>query len=356
MNIRTARQALRSLEASRDLTAETRVASRWVRAALAAEYDLMLRLQILEGAAGVPVDSWWKRGRAILPRVKAFFEKAEVLPAWFAERSVAVYNVLNRALAGALRSYHVNLESFDVLNNSLMGIPLDPSRDEQILRQPYQAGKFLAKKIKDGEETPESVARGVLSNMLKRKVVNLSRHNLEQLSEDEEGRVRDVSERPEGWGADDETSSGEYLSKVIFHAGGDPLGKLIRSFMRKVWTRDPKLGRAQYMTYWLNAFEANHPVDMIDVANEFGITPQSFYSRHWIPAWRDFFEALWRNPELMRKINQRLQAEHLQPLPKELPQSIINVILPPRKRVARSVSDPTDRVVLRFLSTLKKFS
>jgi len=333
MDIRIASEVLKNLK--KDTSPEARLASRWLKADLAADYDLLLRLQILEGAAGVPVDSWWNKPKSYaLTKARAAFEKTGINPEWLAERSRSLFNVLQRTLSGAIRSFRLNIEPSDVINNSLMGIPIDTSVNERLERAPYLAGKYLTDKIKKGEETPTSVASGVLTTMLKRKVQNLARHRLEQMSEDEEGRVRDVSQAdlPEGWGPAEEASAAEYLANVFFYDMSDPLGDEVRKFMREVWNRNPTRGK--YMNYWLDLTESKKPNTYPTVADHFGVAYQTFYSRTWVPAWRDFFSALWNNRPLMNKINQRLLEKHLEPLGESVPREVIDKILPPRKRAS----------------------
>lgn len=333
MNIRIANKVLKGLK--KDPSPEARLASRWLKADMAVDYDLLLRLQILEGAAGVPVDSWWNKPKGYaLAKARAAFGKVGINPEWLAERSRGLFNVLQRTLSGAIRSFRLNIDPLDVINNSLMGIPLDPSIDKSVERAPYIAGKYLAEKIKKGEETPTSVASGVLTTMLKRKVQNLARHRLDQLSEDDEGKVRDVSQKdlPEGWGPAEEATAAEYLANVFFYDLSDPLGDEVRKFMRDVWNRNPT--RGQYMSYWLDLIEARKPNNYSNVADHFGIAPTTFYSRTWIPAWRDFFSALWNNRSLMNKINQRLVEKNLETLGETIPREVIDKILPPRKRAS----------------------
>jgi len=337
MKVRIAREALRLIEGCKDPSPEMKVSGRWLRASLAVDYDLLIRLQILEGVAKVPVDSWWKKPKSVaLAKIKKFFEGASLNPGWLLERSQSLYNVLQRNLNGAIHSYRLPLEPFDVINNTLMGIPLDPTSDERIERAPYLAGKYLAEKIKQGEETPESVAAGVLSTMLKRKVQNLSRHRFEQLSEDDKGGTRDVTPNDmiEGWGPSEEATASEYLSNIFFSDLSDPLGKEIRNFMRKIWTANPSVSRAKTMPYWLDRLETKKTTEYATVANQFNITAQGFYQNHWLPAWRDFFNALWANPSLMGKINSRLRDHHLEPLQESLPKDVLNKILPPKRKAS----------------------
>jgi len=91
MNVRLANETLKVLKASGD-SPVSRVASRWLFATMATDYDVLLRLQIMEGAAGVPVDSWWKKVRSpamaqvMLGKARTHFnDKGDHLdPSWFA--------------------------------------------------------------------------------------------------------------------------------------------------------------------------------------------------------------------------------------------------------------------------------
>jgi hypothetical protein len=344
MNLRTAHETLKFLGKDPQ-SPEIRVSSRWLQASMAVEYDLLLRLQILEGAAGVRVDSWWKKPKSqALTSARKFFENSGLNPEWLAERAQSLFNVLQRTLSGIIHSYHLTIEPFEVLNNSLMGLPIDPTDTDsssQILRQPYQAGKFLAQKIKSGEETPQSVGSGVLANMLKKKVVNLARHPLKQLQEDDQGRTRDIvrEDLPKEWEGAEEANASRYLTG-LFYDLSDPLAKEIRDLMRQNWIRDP------YMPYWLDQLEGHKDTSYASVAEHFGIASSSFHQRHWIPAWREFTQALYRNRILMEKINHRLVIQHLEPIGEELPLEALEQALHPLTKRAASLDCVISRYVL----------
>lgn len=343
MNVKVARDTLNLLKTADRESPEVRIASRWLVASMAAHYDALLRIQMLEGAAGVPVDTWMTVGSRNpllgLARAKAYFddpgEKNQIQPQWFASKATSTYSTLSRVLAQGIRSYKLSIESDDILNSSLMGMPMDTTSDDRILRQPYQAGKQVANKIKNGEESPETVAKGPLAFMLNRKIQNIAKKRLEQFNEDDEGRTQDITDAdmPETWGAVEETAASDYLSGVMFGDLNDPLGKEIRRFMRDVWG-DPTTARSKTMTFWLDQLEAHKSTDQAVIADKFDLPPSTFYSRHWIPAWRDFFSQLWNNHALMTKINQRLRDKHLEPLGQSLPQEALDKILPPRKRAS----------------------
>ena len=275
MNIRVGHETLKMLKTGSQEAPEVRVAARWLKASMAMQYDALLRIQMLEGAAGVPVGTWMAIGSRNpslgLAKAKVHFmdpgEQNQIQPQWFAGNVTTTYNTISRILNQNIRSYKLSIEPDDVLNSAIMGMPLDPSVQEQVLRQPYQAGKYVANKIKNGEETPEQVAKGPLAFMLQRKVQNFARGRLEQFNEDDEGKTKDItdSDMPETWGATEETEASEYLIALIFGDFNDPLGKEIRGFMRHIW--GDSSARSTYMTFWLDQLEAHKPAEQAIVAD-----------------------------------------------------------------------------------------
>lgn len=303
--LRVALRLLRQRHASADPNRKSviRVAARWLFSALGAEYDVMLRLQVLEGAAGIREGAWWKKGRAGLAPAKAHFENAPVDPAWFAPAQSPLFGIVNNITRAAIQRARVTVEPFDLINNALMGIPLSAENPGQVLRPAYEAGKAAENGIKTGKETPESIAKGVLGTYIARKVQNEAKHvrREQQIPEDDEGRARDIPDT-----GHTRFDAGELLSHLIFWNRTDPLGKKIRAFMRRSWAGTPP---QKAMDLWLDAVEKGQIPKKQDIAEQAGYAQAISFSRAWNSAWIKFFNDLWQNPTLLKELQQRYERE-----------------------------------------------
>lgn len=303
MNVFVARVALKKLMRSTSSTRQ--VLAKLIIADLATGYDQMLRLQVLEGAAGVPVDSWWRKGRQGFAIARAHFERDNVDPSWFDPARGDMYGITKNNIQMLLNSWR--LRTFapeDIIHNALMGLRVGID-GEQITRQPYAAGKSAASGIKSGKETPASVARGFLTKYLRDKIHNeAKRVRKEQhgLPENEEGATLDIPDPHSPADQDDMSSDTVYesLNQLVFWDRSDPLGKSIRQIMRQVWSS------SQPMTHWLDILESELRIPTKqEVALDVGIAPQTFITRHWNPQWTRFFHALWANRSIMEAIKDR---------------------------------------------------
>ena len=291
-----------------------KVASRWLWASLRGDYDVFLRLQVLEGAAGVNVGHWWKKGKAALPVARAAFEHDSVDPSWFTPSESDMFGVLNNTCSRALQQYHVPLESFDFINNALMGIPMNPM-DREILHSPYEVGKASAAKIKSGVEVPGSIAGGPLGKYLVRKIMNEARslHVREHANiHQNQGENEDGSSRNEFENLPDEsrgspfTDVGQFIYDTIFHDHTSSLGTKLRSLMHQVWESGPAYKNT--MIPWMEDALAGRTKLLRSYADAVGIKPQTFTDAHWNIAWRDFFKAIRANPSLVRLLEEEAHA------------------------------------------------
>lgn len=318
MNIRMAHFILKSLRKASIKDPRLRVAARWIQASLDKEYDQFLRAQILEGAAGVRTDTWWKNGARGLRKAKQYFEDkgASVDPKWFDPGNTGMVGILKSAIARASRSSGLDVDPDEVLNNALMGLSFDSSRFN-LKRPPYEAGKRLSEKIMSGQETPRSVAAGKLKAYLVRKVLTeaktLKRFH-QQLPQGLEGQEIDIADTRE-----EERNAGDFLLSLIFWQPNDPLGKKIRDFMRKTWA-DMGGSPQVSMNTWLDIVEQEGRIpDKKEVARKTphpkdptkSISVQTFVQRHWPRAWRHVFDSLWNNKQLLSQLQKRYEEERI---------------------------------------------
>lgn len=337
MEIKVARIVLRQIKACRPKTARQRlilrVATRWIRAKMVTEYDQMLRLQVLEGAAGVPEDSWWTKGRRGFKAVRDRLGDTAIAPEWLEPGNQGMYAPVERAATKVIRGYKIpHVSADDLINNALMGIPLDPSKPGRTKRPAYEAGKSLSAGILDGKETPLTVATGKVGVYLARKALNEIKgmKGLLRLPETEAGVPVDI-EAPAGESS--ERQFFEWLSYVTFGNLAHPVGKKLRGFMRKSWAGTTQ---EESMNTWLDMAEAGKKPSPKMVAEAVGIASGTFMSRHLNPSLRQFFKDLWSSP-LIHEVQKAAEAEGLDWFPdrpdiNKLVDISGKAVLRPRKR------------------------
>jgi len=287
---------LASLSLSERLS--VRVARRWFQAGMDIVYDEFLRLQMLEGAAGVPVDTWWKKGPRAFKEAENQFEADSVDPQWFEKGNTGTYALLKRKTEAEIRSYGLDLNFGDIVNNALMGIPVKAHKPYRVKRPPYEAGKWRQVGIRDGKESPLRITAGPLQKWLRRKVSSEVKKFETQLLETEEGGTRDI--------ADPSGSMGRGLLLDIFSDLHDPLGKDIRRFMRKTWKGTKS---EEFMERWLDMFEdTGHFPKLAEVGRSLGKGISNFSKQFYRPAWRKFMQDLWRNHNLLNKLALKYEA------------------------------------------------
>jgi len=268
-----------------------RVALRWFMATLGVvELDLALRLQILEGAAGVPPHTWWKEGRRGLYKAKEHFVGTDINPQWLSPDNSGAYTMLERFIQQTLSKFELKEEPSDYITNALMGFRIDMSKDPG--KPPiYSAGVKASEGLKNGTETPSMVVAGPVKTFVVRHMQNdkdLKRdlkdraHN--QSLSDEEGGTIDIADTSQ-----EKDQAGQFLAHIVFEDVNDPMGKRIRDFMRKVWADKKNL----VMTTWLDMLENKTlPKKKQDFAHLLGMNPTRM-SDYFNPAWQAFAKALW---------------------------------------------------------------
>ena len=297
-------EVLKQIRGTKTASAEDslvlRVASRYLIANMKLEYDRFLRLQVLEGAAKVPVDRWWKKGKLGFRVAREAFEGTAIQPEWLDPSANSdMYKTLERVANAAIRSYGLTWEPFDLINNALMGIPMDASKQGQTLRPPYEVGKFLSVGIKSGKETPVTVAKGLLGKFIKRKVQNEAQNLPDALPEDEEGRTKDIPDTtPPAY-----DSIGEFLAALMFGKGApNPLSKKLVGLMYKVWGSSNRK-HAQMMLTWLEWTLAGKSFTLQELGDTIGSSPQVITKYFFPAAWNEFFKALGSNRQLLKEIS-----------------------------------------------------
>lgn len=322
-----------------------RVAVRMMLANMKHSYDLMMRLQILEGAAGVPRGTWWESGASGLKKATAHFaESPNLHPAWLAERSTTVVDVAAAAIGTEMRRFRLPLEMrknlaetpFDIVHNALMGMRIDPSDRTPVSTFIFRAaGSDFSTKILDGIETPKTIAQGPVQSWLKRKVQNEVRHFLSQLPIDEKGRTLDVARKPGEKNPQNPDGEERTFASMVFEAmmdyKNDKLGKRLIATWRKGITGDT---RKLVMDKWLKVFLRTgkfYPKNKL--AEEFDIS-EGMAGKHVRNGIIEAMDAIWGNKALMDALSDRAELTGIEVDLSTKPSK--SDVFPKRKRARRN--------------------
>lgn len=284
-----------------------RVALRWLQAKQNVQYDMMLRLQVLEGAAGVPPRTWWEKGPRGLAMAKAHFEeKGEtgINPSWFVPQDSRAFEVLEAQLKGVAKGV---VQPLDVIHSALFGIPLDPSVTKQNKIKLYEVGVKLKQGILSGEETPKKAIAGMGGKYIRQLVIAeikaMSRHRaLEQ--QDDEGEDINPLDNMSGPPIDAESVWG-YLAKWWL-TEGDPVGNALRTLMRKSWSG---MKQEPGLNLWLDkSVEKGTLPTPAETAALLDIQLPEWTSNYLKPGMAKFVGLLKNQPNLLGAIEKRLIA------------------------------------------------
>lgn len=287
--------ALRDFE--RDMkstpTPMVRVAYKWTKRASDAVFDLMFRLSILEGAAGVAPGSWSDHPNRGLVKAMDTYGGAGLDDAWLSRKDQGVYRYLLKMAASTLRSSGIEgvseLGADEILTNSFLGLGRKSGSKKRVL---YAVGKSLSDKIWEGEETPMEVAVGKAKSYIRNSVLNeiktyrrrLDRMRIEMGEEDTAGDrgIRDEKI----WNK----SKGQYFADVMFDPS-DRLGQTIQAWVKNFLSKQK--GSKYLLTWFDKSLEAHKPVTQRVVAEDYGVAPTGL-GRYFKPALRKLQAAFWK--------------------------------------------------------------
>ena len=292
-------QALRDLQARARLATSNstemgayRVAIRWLKVASRTENDVVARLQVLEGAAGVRFGTWANLGFRGLEEAQAHMGNT-VKPMWFSRRDMGLYGILVSAAQKVISSYSTWTQQTpeDIMQNVLGGFNLDGSVTNKKLLP--SVGKQLSRKILTGVETPASVGGGLASTLVERKTLNEVKRHRKQDNPDDSGAVtvQDMGRRPQEFP--------DFILGLLQERQG--IGNKTYSFILQYWRS--RAGKAlPYLEAWLENIRKGLPLSNLELANQFAITFQTFGRnlRNWLPQTMQALEKsrLW--PEIER--------------------------------------------------------
>ena len=270
-------------------TASQRIARRWVVASLQREYDAMLRLQVLEGALGLPVGYWWKRGSRGLAEFQGEYGES-LHPDWFDPKSTQYIQALSHTVNKKIRKDGLLEDLDDVLQSIVSGVPLRDSWKSKLIA--HEVGVQYALDIDKGA-SPKALV-GALTMYTWNMLANLHGPGREELTSrppEQEQRVLNPV---------------DLLTLLMWT--NDPLGKAIRQKIRDVWaSHSDRYGGP--MLHWLRATERGERLSQAAMAKQLGMTKVNFGKYYWKEGWRDFFNAFWKDKRLQGLIQKHLYEE-----------------------------------------------
>ena len=281
------------------------VAKRWLIANMMTEYDWVIRLQVLEGAAGVPAGTWWKKRLHGLKAASAHFEGQDVSPLWFTTGDSGMFRIVKQVVTSEINKspYIRGGDPLDFINSALMGLTVDLTGDKTRALPAYGAGKLYKNGITSGSETPETIAKGNLGRMIKQRVMDESKTmvKVKQIPTDDEGREREIPDREYS----DPVKAYKVLSDLFFDFGSsDKLANKMQDLMVDTFSKSIP------MMTWLEMLkETGESPELTAVAERAGISKQSFGQRHWKPKWEMLFRRIFSDPKLMYELLDRVKAE-----------------------------------------------
>lgn len=303
------RQASQSRVASDHLV--LRVAERWLMAEdhhPTPKQDTMARLQVLEGAAGVPAWTWAQDPRQGLAKARAFLADKGVTPdpSWLVWADTGMVTYIYRILVKMLKDSGASGEMrgpIDILSNGLMGMGADgnPYSGGPTL---YGVGKAKRDKVLSGEETPLSIAGGTGATQFKQRAIDTIR-GLRTRQRITGPAVRDDAETGQVPSPTNNSEYWEFLADIMSSptAAGEK--------MRAMFLASAKGAEVPFISTWLDRIQKDNgdsPQIIITMAKEMGVpsgTITGYRSRTLQRFWPQF-----KASPLGRKLENQYELQH----------------------------------------------
>ena len=317
-NLRLAASVLRELAASKQPALITRVATSWLKKALSQEYDILARLQVLEGADGLRSGAWSARGRQGL-RLAEQSLSGSVEPSWLSPKETGFYKMLRQQAASILSQSGGALDADDLLQNALGGIGRDRETGEliEVKKLLYEVGKHLADKVTSGQETPASVANGLAGAHLRNKAISqvmiMRRKKHDTPTVDDEGGgdpIQNLRDPTRALPVED-------LLVQVFDDQQSVLSRLIRGKMRSLVNGlqgDRQDRMRAGLTQWLDTFEETGAFpSQVTFAQEMGIAASTLMQRWFKPFFAKLESEIYSDPSILDEVRkyQYAQAIHM---------------------------------------------
>jgi len=323
---RTLKELKRSLD-NNPRSAAVRLAHVWTKRTANSAYDLMFRLQVLEGVSGVSAGAWSEKpSRGVRRAMDHFSDNQEVLDNWLPEAksgragsptNTGFYQaILDRVkfLSGSLEDVLRRTPDM-ILTDLFLGLNAQGKPGQN--RPLYEVGKILARGITTGSDTPDSVGPGMASKMFRQKVLDEIRNfkrRKDQLAPEDPASVaggRGISNDSRLWAKNKMKFFGDVLME---DDPKNPLGREIRAWVRAFLGKEPG---SQYLLTWFDETlktkgewggTAQQAVKVRDVAKAHGKDPStvSYYLSSGLTKMR---QAFWKTP-LARRLEQQFHEEN----------------------------------------------
>lgn len=321
MNLHEIRLALHELRflsrvASDRTASQRRIAVRWLEARQNVIYDRMIRLQMLEGVAGVPEKSWYPKDVKGLQLARAHFTETgdideidkDSRKGWLAVGDTGTFGLLKGIIVTFVKGYtrgktiEINLNPLDVIHDGLFGIPLNVKGHTNIVKL-YGAGREMRSKILGGMETPQKAMAGMgskgFTQIAQSEIAHVLRHRtIDRSLPGETGLLEGIKAKP----LDPDDKWGILAAWILMP--NDPVGKALRKVMRKSW-EGWKSGE-EGMNLWLNTFlKTKRAPTGIQMAENLGVNKGTWRTNYWLPGWGKFSKGLRSQARLVKAINDR---------------------------------------------------
>jgi len=228
----------------------SRMAARYILGNVdSVDYDIMARLQVLEGATGAATGphagKWWKQGRRGLKAAQDHYAGTDIDPSWFSTSNTGmiskIFGMVRSEFNKWTRGRQVHFTPEDIVQNGIMGLNKDGTSASKKGPFCFQLGsenKGVAAGIPKGKETPQGVA-GIAAKFFTQKVSN-------EFTTGERSRATNVTETGESTfnampGAVSETKFWDFAASLLKSRSRE--GRALEQKMRQI-ARDSELANA----------------------------------------------------------------------------------------------------------------
>ncbi len=248
------------------------IASQWLRnkkAGVEAQLDYLMRLQMLEGAFGLPEGTFSKNPRNIA-KYDDMLGKPQYKE-WLRKNSNSAYNTLLGSLRKRFRRNDLSGKDIeDFISEAASGLGSSLVRGK---RMTYEVGKILSDKIQSGLVEPIAAFGGLLQNWVMKRIfswVKQSKNkNFQENPSEDYNTDHDVTRQQE-------VSAQDLYEIVLGHLlkPKDATGRKVRELALNVWGK--RRGCA-IMVAWLDLVKekgSSYHGIWTDAAEAIGIKPQ----------------------------------------------------------------------------------
>jgi len=276
--IRARNQLTRTASVRGRLGTFQRVALRALKANVDEELDRFVRLQVLEGAAGVPDGTFSEKGKYGLEEVRKHPKLQQISPQWF-EKSLLYKRALNAA-EWTLQGRADLGVSADELLNALMG---GVSKQGKPMKKVFvEAGKRLDKEIREGRENPHTVANLVSGWINKRawRYIQTYLRQLHRRAPELQEDLDRVEVRPEvplelRIDEDEPETAREQFARLVLDKDSDVRVPVLK-FLQRVIDRKLRKATKPFAQAWLDLVkEGDRDVTNTEVLNRLGLENDS---------------------------------------------------------------------------------